>query len=178
MDGRDVFTIYLAIVRFTHIGAGIVWIGILYYFNFIQVPSFAKMDPAARTNAVLNLVPRALLWFRHAAWVTMAAGLLWAISYGTDIGWDTYFKTSNFKSILIGGTMGIIMAANVWFIIWPNQKKVIAAVRATAEEGTPAPAEQPQWARMALLASRTNTMLSIPMLFFMIGAAHLAWLWR
>ena len=65
------------------------------------------------------------------------------------------------------------MAANVWFIIWPNQKKIIAATTATATEGTPAPPDQPKWARAALLASRTNTMLSIPMLFFMVGAIHL-----
>jgi uncharacterized membrane protein len=89
-----------------------------------------------------------------------------------------YLGSHRFKSILIGGTLGIIMAANVWFIIWPNQKKIIAATSATANNGTPAPAEQPRWGRKALLASRTNTMLSFPMLFFMAGAIHLPSLWE
>jgi len=169
--------VYLAIVRFIHIGAGIIWIGLLYYFNLVQVPSFAKMEAPARANAVTILVPRALAWFRYAALVTVLAGLLWVVSYGIDIGWDVYLKTSNFKSILVGGILGIIMLGNVWIIIWPNQKKIIAATRETVQNRTPAPPNQPKWARQAFLASRTNTMLSIPMLFFMVASAHLGSLW-
>lgn len=169
--------VYLAILRFVHIGAGIVWIGLLYYFNFVQVPSFAKMEAPARMNAVINLVPRALAWFRYAALVTILAGLLWIVVTGVDMGWDVYLKTSNFKSILVGGILGLIMFVNVWGIIWPNQKKVIAATRATVQDKTPAPPDQPKWARRAFLASRTNTLLSIPMLFFMVASAHLGSLW-
>ncbi len=169
--------LYLAIVRFIHIGAGIIWIGLLYYFNFVQVPSFAKMEAPARMNTVINLVPRALVWFRYAALVTILAGLLYIVSAGIDMGWDVYLKTSNFKSILVGGTIGLIMLYNVWGIIWPNQKKVIAATTATVQDQTPAPPDQPKWGRRAFLASRTNTMLSIPMLFFMIASAHLGSLW-
>ena len=167
--------IYLDLVRFGHIIAGITWIGILYYFNFIQVPSFAQMDPAARSNAIQFLVPRALFWFRWAALATVVFGLLYILGAGMSI--DEYFSSYRFKSISIGGPLGIIMAANVWFIIWPNQKKIIAATTATAQEGVAAPADQPKWARKALLASRTNTMLSFPMLFFMAGAVHLPSLW-
>ena len=169
--------IYLAILRFIHVGAGITWIGLLYYFNFVQVPSFAKMEAPVRGSVTTILVPRALAWFRHSAWVTVLAGLVYLLTRGFDLGWDVYVETPNFKSILVGGTMGIIMLANVWGIIWPNQKKVIAAIKATLEDGTPAPEDQPKWARRALLASRTNTMLSIPMLFFMIASAHLGRLW-
>ena len=167
--------IYFDLMRYGHIFSGITWIGILYYFNFIQVPSFAQMDATARSNAVQFLVPRALLWFRWAALATVVFGVAYVIGAGIEI--DDYFKSDRFKAISIGGPLGIIMAANVWFIIWPNQKKIIAATTALATEGTPAPPQQPKWARRALLASRTNTMLSFPMLFFMVGAIHLPSLW-
>jgi uncharacterized membrane protein len=170
--------IYFDLVRYGHIFSGITWIGLLYYFNFVQVPSFAQMDAAARSNAIQFLVPRALLWFRWSALATVLFGLAFVFGAMSSDYIPDYVGSHRFKSILIGGTLGIIMAANVWFIIWPNQKKIIAAVTATAKEGTPAPAEQPRWARKALLASRTNTMLSFPMLFFMAGAIHLPSLWE
>ncbi len=168
---------YLAILRFVHILMGIVWIGLLYYFNLVQVPSFAKMEAPARANAVMNLVPRALLFFRHTAWATVALGLLWFLSSGFNQGWDVYMKTAGFKAIVVGGTLGTIMMLNVWMFIWPNQRKIIAATTATVTRQVPAPPEQPRWARTALLASRTNVMLSIPMLFFMVASAHLPTLW-
>lgn len=160
--------IYLDLDRVGHIAAGVTWIGLLYYFNFVQVPSFAKMEPAARTEAIKNLVPTALFLFRWAALFTVLFGVGYVVAQPFVT--DGYFETSRFYSIAIGGTMGIIMAANVWFIIWPNQKKVIAAANAGE-------APDPTWARSTLLASRTNTMLSIPMLFFMVGAIHLPSLW-
>ena len=177
--------LYLDLIRYGHIFSGITWIGILYYFNFIQVPSFAQMEAAARSNAIQFLVPRALLWFRWAALATVVFGLLYVLGMGIGdqlgsmggAGGEEYFKSARFKSVAFGGTLGIIMAANVWFIIWPNQKKIIAATTATATEGTPAPPDQPKWARRALLASRSNTMLSFPMLFFMVGAIHLPRMW-
>jgi len=168
---------YMGSLRWLHIGAGIVWIGLLYYFNFVQVPSFRKMEAAARSNAIINLVPRALLWFRYAALVTFLAGTAWMISRGVQLEWDPYTESAQFKMILIGAIIGTIMFLNVWGIIWPNQKKIIAATKATVEQGTPAPADQPKWARRAFLASRANTALSIPMLFFMVSSAHLGRLW-
>ena len=169
--------IWLDVLRYTHILAGITWIGILYYFNFVQVPSFAKMEPSARANAIMILVPRALLFFRYSALLTFLAGLAYVVTLISDIG-DAYTSSGRYKSILIGGTLGTIMFLNVWGIIWPNQKKIIAATTATFNNKTPAPPEQPKWARRAFLASRFNTMLSIPMLFFMVAAIHLPKLWE
>jgi uncharacterized membrane protein len=168
---------WLAILRFFHVISGILWIGLLYYFNLVQVPSFAKMDAAARANAVQHLASRALFFFRYSALSTVVFGIAWiilnAIYLDDELGVN-YFEEDTFKSIMIGGGLGIIMFLNVWGIIWPNQKKIIAATTATATRGAAAPADQPKWARMATLASRTNVMLSIPMLFFMISAGHLS----
>ena len=166
----------LAVLRYFHVLSGIIWIGILYYFNLVQVPSFAQMEAPARSNAIQFLVPRALLWFRYAALSTVTFGIIYI---GVAAGDNPDYTSSNaFKSIMVGGGLGIIMFLNVWGIIWPNQKKIIAAVTATAREGKPAPADQPKWARMAFLASRTNVALSIPMLFFMIASGHLSSIWN
>ena len=171
-------TTLLDSLRVMHILMGITWIGLLYYFNFAQGAAFNAMEPAARQNATLNLVPRVLFYFRWAALGTVAFGVAYIIAEGTGVGPPGgYWDTAQFYNIAIGGTMGIIMASNVWFIIWPAQKKIIAATRATVEEGTPAPEDQPKWTRRAFLASRTNTMLSFPMLFFMVAARNLPQLW-
>ena len=161
--------IFFDVDRVLHIFAGIMWIGLLYYFNFVQVPAFAKMEASARTNAIQNLVPRALFFFRWAALATVIFGLAYVIGLGIHLG-RGYFKTAEFYNIAIGGTIGIIMASNVWFIIWPNQKKIIASAMA----GKP---PDPTWGRKGLLASRTNTAFSLPMLFFMVAALHLQQLW-
>ena len=161
--------IYFDLDRVGHIVAGVTWIGILYYLNFAQVPAFAKMDPAARANAIQVLVPQVLFLFRWAAFFTVLFGLGFIIGKGVQD--HNYFETTRFYSVAIGGVMGLIMAGNVWFIIWPNQKKVIAAVSAGE-------APDPSWARKTLLASRTNTMLSVPMIFFMAAAIHLPALWN
>ena len=162
--------ITLALVRMFHIFAGILWIGILYYFNFGQALKFPAMEASARSNAITVLVPHLLQLFRWSALATVLLGLLYIALIGQNRG-SAYFDSGQFRSIVIGGTIGIAMALNVWLIIWPVQQKIIAATRA------PAPEDQPKWARMALLASRTNTMLSIPMLFFMVAARHLPSLW-
>ena len=164
-------TALLDSLRVMHILAGITWIGLLYYFNLAQAQAFAQMDPAARTNAITQLVPRVLFLFRWAAFFTVAFGVAYVAAAGSGVGVTSYWDTARFYNIAIGGTMGIIMASNVWFIIWPNQKKIIAA----AQSGdTP----EPSWGRRATLASRTNTMLSIPMLFFMVAARNLTQLWN
>ena len=171
---------WLAVIRFFHIISAITWIGLLYYFNLVQVPAFAKMEAPARMNAVQHLAARALFYFRWSALATVVFGLLWMVVREAQFQNDfdtSYFETDAFKSIAIGGGIGIIMMLNVWGIIWPNQKKIIAATTATATQGAAAPPDQPKWARMAFLASRTNVLLSVPMLFFMIASGHLGSIW-
>jgi len=147
-----------AIARWGHFLAGITWIGILYYFNFIQVP-FLK-TASAETKAELfkegGLVRNALWWFRWGAMFTLIFGLMLYMQIADSAGWD----------VRLGVLLAIIMWFNVWFIIWPKQKIVVGVIEgASAEEKAAA-------GRVALLASRTNTLLSIPMLFFMASSAH------
>lgn len=158
-------------IRWLHIIFGITWIGLLYYFNFVQTPAFAKQEATVRQNNFTTLVPRALLFFRWAAMATWLAGLALILFYGATR--DGYYSSNSFYLISIGGLMGTIMLINVWAIIWPNQKRIIAATAATLKDGAPAHPDQAKWARRGFLASRTNTMLSIPMLFFMVAAPFL-----
>ncbi|SRR5581483_3913876 len=167
----DANTLFAATLRWLHILAGITWIGLLYYFNFVQAAAFPKMEAAARGNATQILVPRALLFFRWAAAATWIVGVALIATYSAII--PGYSSSPRFYAILVGGLMGTIMFLNVWGIIWPNQKRIIAATNDTIKNGTPAPADQPKWARRAFLASRTNTLLSIPMVFFMVAAPFL-----
>jgi uncharacterized membrane protein len=163
------------LLRWLHFLAGITWIGILYYFNFVQTPFFGETDPPVRSGAIQKLVPRALWWFRWGAMITVLAGLAYLlIWWGYQLGWAT---TSWTVSIITGGTLGIIMWANVWFCIWPNQKIVIANAVAMAGGAAANPAAAPAGRRGAL-ASRTNTLFSIPMLFFMAAASHFSGLVR
>src|SRR5438093_2692703 len=115
--------------RWAHVVVGITWIGLLYYFNFVQVPSFAQMDAAARNNAVDKLASRALWWFRWAAPATVLTGILilWFQQPGTDpqLFSGDYWKTSTGMSIATGILLGLTMFGNVWLVIWPNQRKVI-----------------------------------------------------
>jgi uncharacterized membrane protein len=160
---------WLFLLRWTHFLAGITWIGLLYYFNFVQTPFFAETDPPVRGGAIQKLVPRALWWFRWGAMITFLSGWLYVVSRAHQGG---FFAGSYGWAIMLGGLLGTLMWANVWFVIWPNQKIVIQNAIDTAV-GKPAnPAAAPAGAR-AGLASRTNTMLSVPMLFFMAAASHL-----
>ncbi|MGH7318999.1 MAG: urate hydroxylase PuuD [Candidatus Rokuibacteriota bacterium] len=162
---------FLFLLRWIHFLAGVTWIGLLYYFNFVQTPFFAETEAGVRSGAVQKLVPRALWWFRWGAMVTFLSGWLIILIRGAEL--RGAFFTSNWGwAILLGGLLGSIMWANVWFVIWPNQKIVIQNAIDTAA-GRPAnPAAAGAGAR-AGLASRTNTMFSIPMLFFMGAASHL-----
>jgi uncharacterized membrane protein len=156
-------------LRWIHFLAGITWIGLLYYFNFVQTPFFAETEAPVRSGAIQKLVPRALWWFRWGAMFTFLSGWL-IILHRWGLG--GFFASSYGWAILLGGLLGSLMWANVWFVIWPNQKVVIQNAIDTAA-GRPAnPAAAGAGARGGL-ASRTNTLLSIPMLFFMGAASHL-----
>ncbi len=145
------------LVRWAHIIAGITWIGLLYYFNLVQVPSMAGLTAETKADIFKegSIVRRALFWFRWGAMFTLIFGLILMAKLGAHASTD----------IKIGAAFGIIMWANVLFVIWPAQKKVIGMVEATAEAKLAA-------GKRALIASRTNTILSIPMLFFMASSAH------
>jgi len=164
---------WLFLLRWIHFLAGIAWIGLLYYFNFVQTPFFAETEPAVRSGAVQKLVPRALWWFRWAAMVTFLSGWLYLLHRVGQLGGvRDFFATSYGWAIFLGGALGSFMWANVWFVIWPKQKIVIQNAIDTAG-GKPAnPAAAPAGAR-AGVASRTNVVFSIPMLFYMGAASHL-----
>ncbi|MEQ1532307.1 MAG: hypothetical protein HOO97_00630 [Sideroxydans sp.] len=154
----------LVIERFLHILSGILWIGLLYYFNFVQVAAM-KAAGADGTAAGISkhVAPRALFFFRWAALATWVLGA--ALLGGRFV--DAFTFQAGSVAIGVGSWLGTIMFLNVWGIIWPNQKKILGIVAATDEEKNKA-------RRVAFLASRTNTALSIPMLFFMVSSAHLA----
>ena len=149
------------LLRWIHLLAGVTWIGLLYYFNFIQGEYFKAADGAAKTNVIQLLVPRALWWFRWAAMFTFLSGI-----------YLIYIKQLSGMGIMIGVVLGIIMFLNVWLIIWPNQKIVIASADQVAGGGEALPAAAAALGK-AGLASRTNTLFSIPMLFFMASSVHL-----
>jgi uncharacterized membrane protein len=160
---------FLLLLRWLHFLFGITWIGLLYYFNLVQTPFFGETDPAVRSGAIQKLVPRALWWFRWGAMGTVIFGLLYLL-----IWWAMrldYAMTPWTVAIFTGGILGLIMWANVWFVIWPNQKIVIGNATAMAGGAPANPAAAPA-GRRAALASRTNTLFSIPMLFFMGAASH------
>lgn len=153
------------LLRWVHFLAGITWIGLLYFFNLINAAFMKSLDGPTKNIVIPKLMPTALNWFRHGATVTVLAGIaLYFYQYSKG--------GTGAIALGIGGLLGIIMMANVHAIIWPNQRKIIAAVTAAAQ-GTPAPAEMAQWGRTALLASRVNFMLSIPMLLFMGAGSHI-----
>ncbi|WP_341326708.1 urate hydroxylase PuuD [Methylotuvimicrobium sp. KM2] len=147
--------------RWGHLLAGITWIGLLYYFNFVQGEYFKEAEASAKSDAVQKLVPRALWWFRWGAMLTFLTGL--GIMGIRGSGWSV--------DIYIGAMLGTLMFLNVWLIIWPNQKIVIASTEKTAK-GEAAIPEAADAAAQAGLASRTNVLFSVPMLFFMGASAH------
>ncbi|HZR67884.1 MAG TPA: urate hydroxylase PuuD [Burkholderiales bacterium] len=151
-----------AIARWIHFMAGVMWIGLLYYFNFVNVAA-AKAAAADGTAAGISkhVVPRALLYFRWSAVLTWLAG---ATLLGANFG-NAFLLHKSHLAIGIGAWLGTIMLFNVWVLIWPNQKKILGMVQATDEQKNKA-------RRVAFLASRTNTMLSIPMLYFMAAGGH------
>jgi uncharacterized membrane protein len=155
--------------RWLHVVVGVAWIGLLYFFNFVQVPAFAEMEPAARNNAMDKLTWRALWWFRWAAAATVVTGFL--LFYFTDDYKTEFLKTRPGISISLGILLGLTMFLNVWGVIWRKQKIVIANARNVQAGGEADPAAAAS-GRQALMANRMNTIFSIPMLLFMVGTAH------
>lgn len=158
------------LLRWFHFLAGITWIGVLYYFNLIQTPFFGtELGGQARSAVVRGLVPNALWWFRWGAMVTFITGwliVLMRLGHGESLG------AVRMTLVLTGGLIGSLMWANVWFVIWPAQQVVIKSAEQVAGGGQALPDAAARGAR-AGLASRTNTLLSLTMLFFMGAASHL-----
>ena len=150
------------LARWSHVLFGITWIGLLYYFNFVQTEYFKEAEDTARVDAFSKLVPRALWYFRWAALLTFLTGL---VMLG-------YRGSASTADIIVGSVLGTLMLLNVWGIIWRNQKIVIASNQAVAAGGEADPAAA-EAAPKAALASRTNTLFSIPMLWFMVASAHM-----
>jgi uncharacterized membrane protein len=161
---------FLFLLRWLHFLAGITWIGILYYLNFVQTPFFAtELGGQARSAMMRGLVPNALWWFRWGAMFTFLTGWTIVITHmvtGTA-------SMAYYALILTGGILGTLMWYNVWFVIMPRQRLAIASAEAVASGGQANP-EAAKQAPIAGRASRTNTLFSIPLLFFMGAARHLA----
>jgi len=229
----DLGTNVQLVLRWSHFVAGITWIGLLYFFNLVNVPFMKAIDAPTKGKVIPALLPRALWWFRWGAVITVLAGfvywilfqlteppldpgsklwrtvglwfavvvLTWVISYflvqapavakngwifavlvaflvtlmsGGIVHWVTAYDgvSNRVVSIGVGGGIGMIMLLNVWGIIWPAQKRIIAWTKENAEKGTAIPPESATLARRAFLASRANAWLSLPMLFFMAAASH------
>lgn len=161
---------WLFVLRWIHFLVGITWIGMLYYFNFVQTPFFKNADPGVRSGMIRGVVPIALWWFRWGAMFTFLSGLTMIYIMGHVQG--NPFGGGLMTMILTGGLMGTLMWANVWFVIWPAQKVVIASAEQVAGGGE-AIAEAAARGAKAGMASRTNVLFSFPMLFFMGAARHL-----
>ena len=163
--GAGIGDYWLQFMRFLHIFAGILWIGLLYYFNFVQIPTMPKVPAELKPAVSKYIAPAALFWFRWAALATVILGLLLAeMKQGGYVARALMLEESH-RTIGIGMWLGLIMAANVWFIIWPNQKRALGIV--PAEDSAKA-----RSASVAMMASRTNLILSLPMLYCMVAYAH------
>jgi len=149
------------IMRWLHVVTGIMWIGLLWYLNFVQIPTVPKIEPAEHRAAISKFIaPEVLFWFRYGALATVVTGLLLAWMNGYLI--EALILKNGVHAIGIGMWLALIMAFNVWFIIWPNQQKALGLVDCPADQ-------KPKAGRTAMLTSRINTMLSIAMLYCMVA---------
>ena len=153
-------------LRYVHIFAGILWIGLLYYFNFVQIPTMPSVPAELKPGISKHIAPAALFWFRWSALATVILGLLVAETQVGGYSARALTLTEGYRTIGIGMWLGLIMAANVWFVIWPNQKRALGIV--PCEDAAKA-----RSASVAMMASRTNLILSLPMLYCMIAGAHI-----
>jgi len=151
-------------MRWLHIMTGVMWMGLLWYLNFVQTPTVPKIEPAEHRAAITKFIaPNVLFWFRYSALATVVLGLILAYQKFDLV--QALTLRGGLHAIGIGMWLALIMAFNVWFIIWPNQKKVLGIVTASADEKAAA-------GRLAGMTSRINTMLSIPMLYCMVAQQH------
>jgi uncharacterized membrane protein len=162
---------WMMVLRWIHFFSGVAWIGHLYYFNFVQGAFLAEVDAPVKNATLAKLAPKALWWFRWGAMGTFVSGL-WMLSIaGKDLASD-FFQTPYGIYIYTGALLGTVMFLNVWLVIWPKQKVIVASALSVLGGGAANP-EAAKLGPQALLASRTNVMFSIPMLFFMGACRHL-----
>ncbi|MBM3569817.1 MAG: hypothetical protein FJX46_13815 [Alphaproteobacteria bacterium] len=153
--------------RYLHVLSGVMWIGFLWYFNFVQIPSMPKIPDEQKPAVTKVIAPAVLFWFRWSALATVVTGLvLGQVKYGLDKLLMFQGGSASLTALGIGMWLALVMAFNVWFIIWPNQQRALGLVEADADT-------KKKSGRMAMLTSRFNTMLSVPMLFGMIAGANL-----
>jgi uncharacterized membrane protein len=153
----------LFLLRWSHVLFGVMWLGLLWYFNVVQIPSMPLIPDEQKPAISKVIAPRALLWFRYAALGTVVTGLLVAILAG--YAHQAFTLQPAFRAIGLGMWIALFMAFNVWFVIWPNQKRALGIVPAE-------PTVKAASARRAMLVSRFNTILSIPMLYLMSAQSH------
>jgi uncharacterized membrane protein len=151
------------IFRWLHVMFGVMWIGLLWYFNFVQIPSMSKIPDEQKPAISKVIAPTALFWFRYAALLTVITGLI--VAYLSGYLHQAFTLQAPFRAIGLGMWIALIMAFNVWFIIWPNQKRALGIVTVAADV-------KAKSARVAMLTSRLNTVLSVPMLFLMSAQSH------
>ena len=164
-------TFWSFILRYLHVLSGIMWIGLLWYFNFVQIPNMPSIPDEQKPAISKVIAPAALWWFRWGAMATIVTGILLAHMNGYLVDAITLGMSdgvAKHTAIGIGMWLGVIMWFNVWFVIWPNQQRALGIVEADADSKAAS-------AKTAMLFSRTNTLLSIPMLFAMASAQNIAW---
>jgi uncharacterized membrane protein len=152
------------VFRYLHVISGVMWIGLLWYFNFVQIPSMSKIPDEQKPAIGKVIAPTALFWFRFAAMATVLTGIILAILNG--YAHQAFTLQQPFLAIGLGMWIALIMAFNVWFIIWPNQKRALGIVTVDADT-------KAKSARTAMLTSRINTVLSIPMLYLMVAQQNM-----
>ena len=157
---------WIEVLRFLHVWAGILWIGLLYYFNFVQIPTMPKVPAELKPGVTKYIAPAALFWFRWAAVATVVIGLILAELISPGYSMNALKLEDGNRTIGIGMWLGLIMALNVWLVIWPNQKRALGLVPVDD-------AKKASSASLAMMASRTNLILSIPMLYCMVMGAHM-----
>ncbi len=160
-SGTDTPVYLNALFRYLHVLFGIMWIGLLYYFNFVQIPTMPKVPAELKPGVSKFIAPAALFWFRWAALATVVMGLVIAAHPPQKYLVEALTFQAGYRMIGLGMWLGLIMAFNVWFVIWPNQKKALGIVEADADTKAKA-------ATTAMMFSRTNVLLSVPMLYTMV----------